>query len=48
VLALLDDPALRRRMGEAGRAAAGEFAVERMIAQLETIYEELLSARAAT
>jgi len=47
VLALLDDPALRRRLGEAGRAAAGEFAVERMIAQLEALYDELLAGRAA-
>ena len=48
VLALLDDPALRRRMGEAGREAAGEFAVERMISQLEALYDELLAARGPT
>ncbi|HZL99424.1 MAG TPA: glycosyltransferase, partial [Planctomycetota bacterium] len=47
VLALLGDPALARRLGEAGRAAAGEFSVERMIAELERLYDELLGARAA-
>jgi len=45
VLALLADPALRRRMGDAGRANAGEFAADRMIAELERLYSELLATR---
>jgi len=47
VLTLLDDPALRRHMGEAGRAAAGEFASGRMITELERLYGDLLAARGA-
>jgi glycosyltransferase involved in cell wall biosynthesis len=46
VLALLADPALRQRMGAEGRANAGEFAADRMIAELERLYSELLAARA--
>ena len=45
VLALLSDPARRVRMGAEGRAAADEFAVERMIAEQERLYSELLATR---
>lgn len=47
VLALLGDPALRARMAAEGRAAAGEFAAERMIAEQERLYSELLASRGA-
>lgn len=40
--ALLADPALRQRMGAAGRAKiAGEFAAERVIARIDAIYRDL-------
>jgi len=45
VLALLADPARRQRMAAEGRAAAGEFAAERMIAEQERLYSELLAER---
>jgi glycosyltransferase involved in cell wall biosynthesis len=38
---LVDDPELRRRMGEAGRFRAAEFDVERMTSQLGELYGEL-------
>ena len=38
-----DDPAMARRMGEAGkRDVAERFSVERMLAELEEVYESLL------
>ncbi len=44
VLALLDEPERRRRLGQVGRErVAGEFAVERMAARYEAIYRELVS-----
>jgi glycosyltransferase involved in cell wall biosynthesis len=46
VLALLGDAALRQRMGAEGRAAAGEFSADRMIAEQERLYSELLATRA--
>lgn len=40
---LLDDPALRQRMGEAGRArVAAEFTFERMLERIEAVYREVL------
>ncbi|MBI3333742.1 MAG: lipopolysaccharide heptosyltransferase II [Candidatus Omnitrophica bacterium] len=41
ILTLLDDPALRRRMGQAARERArAEFDLERMIREVETVYRE--------
>lgn len=45
ILRLVDDPELRRRMGEAGRFRAAEFDVERMSAQLGELYGQLLPGR---
>ena len=43
---LLQDAALRRRMGHAGRARVQEhFSVERMVRETEGLYEELLEAK---
>lgn len=43
ILRLLRDPALRQRMGEAGRKRAQiEFTRTRMVEQISTVYEELL------
>jgi len=40
---LLDDPATRQAMGQAGRERVVQhFTVERMVAQIETLYEQLL------
>jgi glycosyltransferase involved in cell wall biosynthesis len=47
LLALAGDPALARRMGEAGRAAVDEFSARRMVQQLEQLYARLVAARAA-
>jgi glycosyltransferase involved in cell wall biosynthesis len=44
VLELLQDESLRRRLGAAGRQAVGEFSEERMVADQERLYEELLAA----
>lgn len=43
LLRLLEDPALARRMGEAGRARADEFDARAMVAAIAALYEELLS-----
>ncbi|MBM3471624.1 MAG: glycosyltransferase family 4 protein [Armatimonadetes bacterium] len=44
---LLTDPALRRRMGEAGRRRALEhFTEERMLTETAAVYERVLSGRA--
>jgi glycosyltransferase involved in cell wall biosynthesis len=40
---LLSDPDLRERMGRCGRARAERFSVERMVKDLGSLYEELLS-----
>jgi len=42
VLALLADPALRARMGAAGRAAVAEFDERAMVAGQEALYDALL------
>jgi glycosyltransferase involved in cell wall biosynthesis len=45
---LLEDPQLRRAMGEQGRArAVAEFSVERVIEQTLGLYRELLAERSA-
>ncbi len=41
---LLADAPLRRRMGAAGRLAAAEFSAERMVAEQESLYADLLAA----
>jgi glycosyltransferase involved in cell wall biosynthesis len=41
LLALARDPEVARRMGEAGRARVDEFSVNRMVRQLELLYERL-------
>ncbi|MGC9398865.1 MAG: glycosyltransferase [Anaerolineae bacterium] len=46
ILRLLRDPALRRRMGEAGRArVAAHFSVEQMVRKIEALYEQLLAQK---
>lgn len=45
LLALAEDPARRRRMGEAGRARVDEFSAARMVQELEALYGELLERR---
>jgi len=43
---LLDDPELRRKMGEAGRAKAlKEFTLDRMLAETQKVYEEVIRER---
>ncbi len=45
---LLRDPDQRRRLGQAGRARiASEFTDERMVARMESLYEDLLAHTAA-
>ncbi len=43
VLELAADPELRRTMGEAGRARAREFDIDRSVSQLESSYRECLA-----
>jgi len=48
IATLLEDEALRRRMGEAGRERRGRlFTVDRMAAEVEALYLELLSPSSA-
>jgi glycosyltransferase involved in cell wall biosynthesis len=48
VLRLLADPALARRLGEAGRSAVGaEFDLPTMLARLAALYEDVVAARRA-
>jgi glycosyltransferase involved in cell wall biosynthesis len=43
---LLDDPDLRRRMGQAGRERVIEhFSVERMVERTQNLYEQLLAEK---
>jgi len=45
---LADDPELAGRMGEAGRRRVREhFGVERMLAELQDLYEELAGTQAS-
>ena len=46
LLRLLEDPALARRMGEAGRARAGEFGARKMVGDIAALYEALLAEHA--
>lgn len=43
---LVEDPLLRRRMGEVSRQIAGAYTVENMVVGTCAVYEELLSRRA--
>jgi len=43
LLRLLDDQALTKRMGEAGRARADEFGAHKMVSDIAALYEELLA-----
>lgn len=45
IIALVDDPDTRRALGDAGRAAATPFGVRQMVADLDTIYQELSARR---
>ncbi len=45
VRTLLDDPLLRKRMGEAGRARALEFSWPRVTDQVQQLYERVLGVR---
>jgi glycosyltransferase involved in cell wall biosynthesis len=46
VIALLGDPAARRRMGIAGRErAVGEFTLDRMVSEYQTLYERMARRR---
>ena len=48
VLRLLRDPEMAQRMGEAAsRRARTEFSIPRMISRMESLYDEMLGARAA-
>ena len=42
---MADDPALRARLGAAAPAAADGFGIERLVDDLERIYNELLASR---
>jgi glycosyltransferase involved in cell wall biosynthesis len=44
VLQILGDPALAQRFAEAGREAVAEFDQDRMVADQEALYEQLLSS----
>ena len=43
LLRLLEDPALARRMGEAGQARAEEFSADKMVQDVAALYEALLA-----
>lgn len=43
LLRLLDDPSLRRRMGEAGRTRADQFSARKMVNDIAALYETLLA-----
>ena len=45
ILQLLDMPALRTQMGEAGRSRVDEFGAVRMVNQIESLYDELLVSK---
>jgi glycosyltransferase involved in cell wall biosynthesis len=46
VIALLGDPSARRRMGIAGRErAVGEFTLDRMVSEYQTLYERMARRR---
>jgi glycosyltransferase involved in cell wall biosynthesis len=43
LLRLLDDPALRQKMGWAGQARVEEFDVRKMVRDIAALYEALLT-----
>jgi glycosyltransferase involved in cell wall biosynthesis len=45
MLAMLDDPARARRMGEAGRERSHAFSVERMVRETLDVYHRVIAAR---
>ncbi len=45
LLRLLKDPALARKMGEAGRTRAEEFSARKMVSDIADLYEALLAER---
>jgi glycosyltransferase involved in cell wall biosynthesis len=45
VIGLLDDPALRRRMGDAAVALSDEFDIDLMVRQQEALYHQVLRGR---
>jgi len=47
LLRLLNDPFLRRKMGEAGRTRAEEFSARKMVGDIEVLYEAPLDARSS-
>ena len=48
VVNLLQDPARAQQMGQAGRLRAPEFDVQRMVAQIDALYRELLQSKKGT
>jgi glycosyltransferase involved in cell wall biosynthesis len=46
IVRLLEDPALRSRMGEEGRTRAARFDIRRSVQRMEEVYEGLLGGRA--
>ncbi|MCB0129510.1 MAG: glycosyltransferase family 4 protein [Caldilineaceae bacterium] len=48
LLRLIDDAALRRQMGAAGRARVGEFDAVDMVQQIDTLYRTLLAEHVAS
>jgi glycosyltransferase involved in cell wall biosynthesis len=46
IVRALEDPALRKRLADAGRREVGRFGTDAITDRLETIYRELASARA--
>ncbi len=45
VISLLQEPIRAKQMGQAGRLRAPEFDVQRMVAQIDALYRELLQAK---
>lgn len=45
IVIMLQDPALRRRMGEAAQLRAAEFDIRRSVARMERLYEEVFDAK---
>jgi glycosyltransferase involved in cell wall biosynthesis len=43
IITLLDDPALRRRLGEGGRRRAADFDIRKAVRRTEQVYDELLA-----
>jgi glycosyltransferase involved in cell wall biosynthesis len=45
IIRLLSDPALARRLGQAARERSREFSIERNVAAIENVYDELLGGQ---